>query len=296
MEPPRVNEVIIPINLLNSNKSHGQDDIPPFFLQVASCILAATLCYFIDNAFQFEIFLQSCKIAKIIPIYKAGKANSLTNYRPISILTCFSKVIEKLIHKHLTNFFQKNSFRCETQYGFQSNLSTTHALLDVLTSTCHQITVGDYTGLILLDFKKAFDTVCHKILLRKLKHYGIRGQALKLLNSFLHTRHQYVSYQNKRSKTLTSRFGVPEGSNLGPLLFLIYINDLPSAINSVPRLFANNTCSLIHSLDTSTLAENINSELANVHEWTMANKITVNPEKSLALIIPPKITTSIPDI
>ena len=196
----------------------------------------------------------------------------------------------------MTNFFQKNSVFCDTQYRFQSNLSTTHALLDVLTSTCDQINAGDYTGLILLDFKKAFDTVCHKILLRKLEHYGIRGQALKLLNSFLHTRHQYVSYQNMCSKTLTNRFGVPQGSNLDPLLFLIYINDLPSAVNSVPRLFADDTCLLIHSPNTATLAENINSELANVHEWTVANKITVNPEKSLALIILPKITTSIPDI
>ena len=164
-------------------------------------VLAPALSHFIDSAFQFGIFLQSCKIAKLIPIYKAGKTNSRTNYPPISILTCFSKIIKKLIHTRLTNFFQKNSVLCDTQYGFQSNISTTHALLDVLTSTCDQINAGDYTGLILLDFKKAFDTVCHKILLRKLEHYGIRGLALKLLNFFLHTRHQYVSYQNKRSET-----------------------------------------------------------------------------------------------
>ena len=201
-----------------------------------------------------------------------------------------------MIHKRLTNFFQKNSVVFDTQYGFQSNLSTTHALLDVLTSTCDQINAGDHTGLILLDLKKAFDTVCHNILLRKLEHYGIRGHALKLVNSFLRTRHQYVSYQNKRSETLIKRFGVPRGSNLGPLLFLIYINDLPSAINSVPRLFADDTYLLIHSPNTSTLAKNINSELANVPELTVTNKIAVNPEKSLALILPPKITTSIPDI
>ena len=164
------------------------------------------------------------------------------------------------------NFFQKNSVLCDTQYGFQSNLSTTHALLDVLNSTCDQINAADYTGLILLDFKKAFDTVYHKILLRKLEHYDIRCQALKLLNSFLHTRHQYVSYQNKRSEILINQFGLPQGSNLGPLLFLIYINDLPSAINSVPRLFTDDTCLLIHSPNTSTLAKNINFELANVRE------------------------------
>ena len=161
---------------MNLYKSHGHNDIPPFFLQVASSILVPGLCYFVDNAFQFGIFPQSCKIAKIIPLFKVGKTNSLTNYRPISILTCFSKIIKKMIHKCLTNFFQKTSVLRDTQYGFQSNLSTTtHALLDVLTSTCDQINAEDYTGLILLHFKKAFDMVCHQILLRKLKHYRIQS-------------------------------------------------------------------------------------------------------------------------
>ena len=109
-----------------------------------------------------------------------------------------------------------------------------------------------------MDFKKAFETVCHKILLRKLEHYDIHGQTLKLFNFFLHTRHQYVSYQNNRLETLINWFGVLQGSNLDPLLFLIHINVLPSAINSVPRLFAIDTCLLIHSPNTSTLAKNIN--------------------------------------
>ena len=121
-------------------------------------------------------------------------------------------------------------------------MSTTHAVLDVLTSTCDQINNEQYTGLILLDFKKAFDTVCHRKLLHKLEHYGIRGEALKLLHSFLSNRQQFVSFQNLSSKTLTNNYGVSVGSNLGPLLFLIYINDVPNALNSIPRLFADDTC------------------------------------------------------
>ena len=132
-------------------------------------------------------------------------------------------------------------------------MSTTHAVLDVLTSTCDQINNEQYTGLILLDFKKAFDTVCHRKLLHKLEHYGIRGEAFKLLHSFLSSRQQCVSFRNLSSKTLTNNYGVPQGSNLGPLLFLIYINDVPNALNSIPRLFADNTCLVNYSANSGLL-------------------------------------------
>ena len=117
--------------------------------------------------------------------HEVAKIEELTNYRPISILTCFSKIFEKLIYSKLISFFQKNSVLHDSQYGFRNGMSTTHAVLDVLTSTCDQINNEQYTGLILLDFKKAFDTVCHRKLLYKLEHYGIRGETLKLLHLFL---------------------------------------------------------------------------------------------------------------
>ena len=175
-------------------------------------------------------------------------------------------------------------------------MSTTHAVLDVLTSTCDQINNEQYTGLILLDFKKAFDTVCHRKLLHKLEHYGIRGKALKLLHSFLSNRQQFVSFQNLSSKTLTNNHGVPQGSNLGPLLFLIYINDISNTLNSIPRLFADDTCLVIHSANPGLLRNNIIRELQKVHIWTNANTITVNPQKTMTLIIPPKIIKPSPDI
>ena len=210
LEPPSVNEVVVAINSLNFYKSFGHDDIPPFFLRTACCVLAPTLCYFVDNAFRLGIFQQSCKIAKIVPLFKTEKTEELTNYRPKSILTCFSKIFEKLIYSRLISFFQKNSVLHDSQYGFRNGMSTTHAVLDVLTSTCDQINNEQYTGLILLDFKKAFDTVCHRKSLHKLEHYGIRGEALKLLHLFLSNRQQFVSFQNLSSKTLTNNYGVPQ--------------------------------------------------------------------------------------
>ena len=296
LEPPRVNEVIVAINSLNFCKSFGHDDIPPFFLRTACCVLATTLCYFVDNAFRLGIFPRSCKIAKIVPLFKTGKTEELTNYRPISILTCFSKIFEKLIYNRLISFFQKSSVLHDSQYGFRNGMSTTHAVLDDLTSTCEQINNEQYTGLILLDFKKAFDTVCHRKLLQKLEHYGIRGEALKLLHSFLSNRQQFVSFQDLSSKTLTNNYGVPQGSTLGPLLFLIYINDIPNALNSIPRLFADGTCLVIHSANPGLLRNNIIRELQKVHIRTNANTITVNPKKTMTLIIPSKIIKPSPDI
>ena len=218
MEPPKVNEVLNVINPLNLHKSVSHDKISSYFLRVASSNLAPVISFFIDIAFRIGIFPRSCKIARVIPLFKSGKTDNLTNYRPISILTGFSKIFEKLIHKRLTNFFQKHSVLVESQYGFQNNISTTHAILDVLTTSYDQINANNFTDVILLDFQKAVDTVCHTSLLSKLEHYGIRGVAHKLRSSFLYGRQQYLFHQNMQSEIVTNRFGVPQGSNLGPLL------------------------------------------------------------------------------
>ena len=138
--------------------------------------------------------------------------------------------------------------------------------------------------------------MCHSSLLNKLEHYRIRGIALKLLKSFLTNRSQFVADQNLRTNDAINRFGVPQGSNLGPLLFLIYINDIPNALFSKPTLFANDTCLVIQAPNPSLLEDSVNQELVNVYEWTKANEITVHPKKTSVLIIPPKATSPPPNI
>jgi len=145
-----------------------------------------------------------------------------------------------------------------------------------MTAIYDQINDSNTTALVLLDFKKAFDTVSHTVLLKKLEHYGITGVALNLLKSFLSNRQQCIAYENQCSNLKTNRFGVPQGSNLGPLLFLIYINDVPNKLHTIPRLFADDTCLIIHESNTQKLEETINDELQKVHEWTKTNKITIN--------------------
>ena len=174
----------------------------------------------IDFVFSEGIFSNSSKIARIAPIHKNGAKDETNNYRPISILTCFSKIIEKLIYRQLIHFFQKHRTLYPNQFGFQSKTSMTHAMLDVVTSLYDSINRIQYSGLVLIDLK-AFDTVSHTTLLKKLHNYGIRGVAQKMLVSYLECRKQFVALNQTRSKLMNIEYGVPEGSTLGPLFFLI---------------------------------------------------------------------------
>ena len=151
---------------------------------------------------------------------------------------------------------------------------------------------------IFLDLKKAFDTVCHRTLvtlLSKLDHYGIRGSPLNLINSYLE-REQIVNLNDVNSKTLQNNFGVPQGSTLGPLLFLICINDIPTAIETPPRLFGDDTCLIINHENVSTLQDKMDMELKKLHNWCNANKLTINPTKSTAILISPKLNTQITNV
>ena len=175
---------------------------------------APYLCFLIDN----------CKISKIIPIHKKGEKDNPSNFRPISILTCISKVIEKMIYNRVFSFLSKNNVPAPQQYGFQKNISTIYAILELLMATYDNINANNYTGILFLDLTKEFDTVCHQILFAKLQHYGIRGPSHQLTKSFLE-RKQFVSINGVNSDLQHNSFGIPQGSTLGPLLFLIYIND-----------------------------------------------------------------------
>ena len=180
-----------------------------------------------------------------------GKRDEPTNYRPISILSCFSKILQKIIYRRLISFLNKHNVIQKTQYGFQKNVSTNHAIIDVVTNFSENINSKLYTGLVFLDLTKAFDTVSHEILIHKLDHYGIRGQADKIMQPFLN-RKQYVLVNGIKSNLLTNKYGVAQDSILGPLLFLLYINDLPYSVNCNSRFFADDTC-LVYSSPTPAM-------------------------------------------
>ena len=221
------------------------------------------------------------KVGLIHPIHK-GQSNMIcSNYRPISILPIFSKILEKLMHKRITSFLEKHELLFKHQYGFQKGKSTEHAILDLHSNIIKAIEKKEKTCLIFLDFAKAFDTINHEILIKKLGHFGIRNTQLKSFDSYLTDRQQCVKIGENTSDYKTVKCGVPQGSVLGPLLFLIYINDIPVSTSKVSfHLFADDTCLFYSNKDYKQLEIDINRALENIANWLKANKLTLNVKKS----------------
>ena len=202
-----------------------------------------------NYSFAFKIFLDILKLAKVVPVFKSGNKRVVSNCCPISLLSSFSKIFEKLLYQRLDTFIRKHSIISPFQYGFPAGHSTKHAVTDVITMTYDNINDKKFTGVSFLDIKKAFNIVDHDILINKLEHYGIRRTANDLLKSYLSQRKQFIVIDELSSKLYPSKWGVPLGSTLGPLLFIHYINDLCNCTLVKPRLFADDTC-LVHSADT----------------------------------------------
>ena len=208
LDPPTLTEVFDRIIALK-DKAVGHDNVPSFFLKAARHVITPYLHQLIKYVFTEGLFPRSCKIARIAPIYKNGAKDETTNYRLISVLTCFSKIIEKLMYVWFIKFIKKHKIIHPNQYGFQSKVSTVHAMLDVVTSSYNHINRNHFTALVFVDLKKAFDTVSHRILTKKLSNYGFRGKAYTLILSYLTNRKQFVLINQFRSHFKDKLMGYP---------------------------------------------------------------------------------------
>ena len=215
-----VSEIIKDFNL---NKS---SDIPVRVLKSSSHIISPYLSTFFNHFIDNSLFPRILKLGQVTPIFKKGNSQLLENYRPISLLPVFGKIFEKIIYKRLSNYLIAKNILHENQFGFRKFHSTSHAINHSVNIITEGLENKKHVLGIFIDLSKAFDTINHKFLLTKLSNYGIRGKCLKLIDSYLTSRTQTTNFEGEKSETGAILYGVPQGSVLGPLLFLIYINDI----------------------------------------------------------------------
>ena len=235
----------------------------------------------INTSFLSGVFPKRLKLARVIPIFKKGEKHLLTNYRPISLLPVFSKIIEKCLQVRIQKFFIRNSIFCNTQFGFLPGRSTADAVSHVVENIFHCLNSKEISITIFIDFKKAFDSIDHGILLTKLKMLGIRGITHDLITSYLYDREQEIVIGKCVSGKKIVNSGIPQGSVLGPLLFITFINDLPNVSTLFSTVcFADDTTLLFHDQNPEHLIAKCNSGLSIFYRWSQLNRMTVNCDKT----------------
>ena len=281
-----------------NKKSAGPDGLSAFVIKGIRDVIAPLLTIAINQSLTNGIFPSKLKQAKVIPLYKnKGEDTSFGNYRPISLLNVISKIFERVVFNQIYHYFLVNNLLFGSQYGFRTRHSTEDAAIE-LVDQIHRAFENDMHDQVLavfLDLSKAFDTIDHEILLKKLSHYGVIGEALDWFRSYLTDRTQFVLYDDTESELQTIRVGVPQGSLLGPLLFLIYINDAHRASDALKFIhFADDTTLSQNlsffsgvnngSLTQSQLERRINVELKFIHDWLCVNKLSLNVSKTRSMV------------
>ena len=281
MRPVDEEEVITTVTGCTKKRSADFEDISMDTVAKVVSVICKPLAHICNISFKTGVFPSRMKIAKVIPMFKSGTKTDVTNYRPISLLPQFSKILEKLFLTRINSFLCVNNILSSSQYGFRTNLSTSLAVMELIEEITNATDNKKHAIGVFIDLKKAFDTVDHRILIKKLEHYGVRGAASDWLKSYLSNRKQFVNIDGCSSELLDVICGVPQGSILGPTLFILYINDICNVSNLVKFiLFADDTnvfCAGDNQLELECM---LNRELAKLCKWFAVNKLSLNLSKT----------------
>ena len=282
--PLEISKIITSIKL---SKASGPNSIQTKLLKDCIHIFSFVLSMLINKSFSEGSFPDFLKLANVIPIFKKNDKNICGNYRPISLLSNISKIYERIFHTQLYNFFDENNLFYQRQFGFRKKHSTEHAILSIVENVKNNTRNKKFSCGTFIDLEKAFDTVNHKILLEKLSYYGVNGSALYWLRDYLTNRKQCVIL-DEPSPYLPIKYGVPQGSILGPLLFTIYINDMHKAVlNSTVYHFADDTNLMYSCTNIKILRNNMNSDLKSIYIWLCANRLSINVTKTEFILFKP---------
>ena len=288
IDPHEIYNIIM---TFKNNKSPGYDNIGPSILKEICPEITNPLAHIFNLSFTTGVVPDSLKLAKVIPVYKKGEKNEPGNYRPISLLSVFDKVLEKLMSYRLSNYLQQNKILYEFQFGFRKHYSTILALMEVIDNIYYHLDQHEYVIGIFLDLQKAFDTVNHDILLYKLYNYGIRGVVYQWFKSYLCKRRQFTSLGDSVSCVGHITTGVPQGSVLGPLLFLLYVNDICYAVPDTKiKLFADDTNLFLYDKNLNNLYKKASQSLHQLFEWFVANKLSLSIDKTCYSVFGIKLT------
>ena len=284
------------------NKKTNINNIPVFVIKKVSPVICPMLAQLFNESIVYGKFPNKLKLGRVIPLHKSGSSTILKNYRPITTLSIFSKIFEKLVHVRMTSFIKENDIIKPNQFGFQKNKSTSDAILEFLENVYESFEENNYYLALYLDFSKAFDTISHDILLKKLDYIGFRGPIQSWIRSFLSGRSQYVEVGGSVSCSLPITIGVPQGSTLGPLFFILYINDMINSLTNMDIIhFADDSTLHVKFAKNSNISTMVNNELYSINNWLKVNKLCLNIDKTKYMIFsikekPPDINLSIGNI
>ena len=288
-KPITPKEIIDIVSTFKNDKSSGYDDVNIKLLKKVIHIVCYPLSEIFNLSLSTGIVPDKLKIAKVIPVFKSGTKESLTNYRPISLLPVFSKILERAVYNRLLHFLTKCNIITGCQYGFRPGHSTSHAIIHLINNIIKVFENNEILIGLFLDLSKAFDTLDHEILIKKLYYYGIRGVLLEWFKSYLKNRAQFVQIGDEKSEMQYLRCGVPQGSILGPLLFIIYVNDMCNISNKLNFiLFADDTSVFMSNPDIQILNEAFTRELSKLFKWLSNNKLVLNYKKTNYMIFTKK--------